>query len=320
MKLTSAILIGILSLPAPVWAQEAAPPEHKLSSPGLAPGDQILIRMYDFPDIGSTGVSTHISADGTVHLPYAGTVQVMGLSPSEAERAIGDSLQSKGIVKDPNVTLDVVSSIGLSVTVLGQVINPRAIPVYAPVPVSFVMSQVGGLTGYAQHRLTILHHSEEPPTSVDYDPDAISSASLTTLVQPGDVVTVSSRGVYFIAGEVLRPGIFPLGGAVSIGAPSATSGLGVVKNLTLLEALAQAGGITAIAARSKMRIIRTVDGKREEILVDQVKLYKGEIADPIIHADDIIYVPSSYVRQQTNNLFGTAISALYASIQIRQLN
>ena len=89
-----------------------------------------------------------------------------------------------------------------------------------------------------------------------------------------------------------------------------------MKNMTLLEALAQAGGITAIAKRSKMHILRTVDGKREDILVDQDKLSKGEIADPFVHANDIIYVPSSYLRLQTNNIFGTALNSLYAATQV----
>jgi protein involved in polysaccharide export with SLBB domain len=123
-----------------------------------------------------------------------------------------------------------------------------------------------------------------------------------------------------MAGEINRPGIYPLGGALNIGQASSQSGMGVVKQITLLQALAQAGGITPIAARSKMRILRTVDGKREEIIVDEVKLYKGEVADPILHPDDIVYVPSSYIRQQTNNLFATALSGLYAATQLRTLN
>jgi polysaccharide export outer membrane protein len=126
--------------------------------------------------------------------------------------------------------------------------------------------------------------------------------------------------VYFVAGEVNRPGIFPIGGGLSLGQVTSAFGLGVAQNLTLLEALAQAGGITSIAARSKMRILRTVDGKREEIIVDQVKLYKGEIADPIIHPNDIIYVPTSYIRQQTNNLFSTALSSLYAATQLKSIS
>jgi polysaccharide biosynthesis/export protein len=316
VKLTKFILVGLLILPNLCRAQGPAVPERK-TSVGLAPGDQIDVRMYDFPDLGAGPIHAHVRADGAVHLPYAGTIQVAGMSPDEFEHAVADSLKSKGIVKDPNVTVEVVSAVNMMVHVMGQVQTPKAIPVTAPVPISFVLSAVGGTTGMAAHHLTIIHPDNQPPTSVDYDINRPTSAALNTLVQPGDVVDVSNGGIYFVAGEVNRPGIFPLGGALSIGQASGTFGFNVVKNMTLLEALTQAGGITNIAARSKMLLIRTIDGKREQIVVDQVKLYKGEVADPVLQADDIIYVPSSYLRQQTNNLFTTALSSLYAAAYIK---
>jgi protein involved in polysaccharide export with SLBB domain len=111
-----------------------------------------------------------------------------------------------------------------------------------------------------------------------------------------------------------------MGGVMSAGQVGALSGEGVVKNITLLEALSQAGGITAIAARSKMHILRTEDGKRVDILVDQVKLSKGQVADPILHPNDIIYIPPSYLRQQTNNLFATALSSIYAVAEIKSVS
>jgi hypothetical protein len=66
-----------------------------------------------------------------------------------------------------------------------------------------------------------------------------------------------------------------------------------------------------------MHILRTVDGKREDIVVDEVKLSKGQVADPLLHPDDIIYLPPSYLRQQTNNLFSTALSGLYGITQAK---
>jgi polysaccharide biosynthesis/export protein len=244
----------------------------------------------------------------------------MGMSPETLEHAITDSLRDNGIVKSPNVTVDVVSAVNLTVDVIGQVQSPKAIPLYAPAPLSFVLSQAGGITGLADTHLTILHRGEQLPTSVQYDIDAPNSAAMGTLVQPGDIVNVSSRGVFFVGGEVNRPGIYPMGGAISGGQATGQSGEGLVKHMTLLEALSQAGGITPIAARSKMHILRTEDGKRVDILVDQVKLSKGQVADPILHANDIIYIPPSYLRQQTNNLFGTAVSSVYAAAQIRTAN
>jgi polysaccharide biosynthesis/export protein len=126
--------------------------------------------------------------------------------------------------------------------------------------------------------------------------------------------------VYFVGGEVNRPGIFPLGGVISAGQAAPTSGIGFLRHVTLLEALAQAGGITPIAARSKLHILRTENGQRVDIGVDQVKLSKGEVADPILQAGDIIYIPPSYLRQQTNNLFATALSSLYAVSSIKEAN
>jgi len=303
--------------PAVCWAQEAAPPA-RFANPGLAPGDQVLVHMYDFADLGG-GVNARIAPNGTVRLPYAGTIQAAGMSPDAFQIAVADALRDRGIVKNPNVTVEIVSAVNLTVQLSGPGVSSKSIPLYAPAPLSYVLIQAGGLNGYAAHHLTIIHPDDEMPTSLDYDPDSPDRAVLQTVVRPGDLVHVASRGVYFVVGEVGRPGIYPIGGALSIGQVNASSGIGVVKQLTLLEVLAQVGGVTAIAARSKMRILRTVDGKREEIMVDEVKLYKGEVADPIIHPNDIIFVPTSYIRQQTNNLFSTALSGLYAATQIKSI-
>jgi protein involved in polysaccharide export with SLBB domain len=319
VRLTKVVLASTLLLPALLWAQEPARPGTGVSAPGLAPGDQLNVRLYDFPELGGV-VSVHVAADGTVHLPYAGTIQAEGKSPDGLQQAITDALQAKGIVKEPNVVVDVVSAVNLTVNVIGQVQAPKSIPLYAPAPVSFVLAQVGGLTGFAEHRLTILHRGEQLPMSLEYDPEAPTPAALNTMIDPGDLITVSNRGVYFVCGEVNHPGIFPIGGVVSVGQATPLSGEGVVKQMTLLEALSQAGGVTPIAARSKMHILRTVDGKRVDIQVDQVKLSKGQVADPILLPNDIIYLPPSYWRQQTNNLFSTAVSSLYAATSIKQAN
>lgn len=319
VKLTNVVLASVLMLTSSLWAQETAPPESKFAPPGLAPGDQLSVHMYDFPDL-EAGILVHVSADGSVHLPYAGTFQVLGMSPDGLEHAITESLRANGIVKKPNVTVDVLSAVNMTVNVLGQVVTPKAIPLYAPAPLSFVLTQVGGITGLADHHLTILHHGEQLPTSVEYDPNSPNSAAMSTLILPGDVINVNNRGVYFMGGEVNHPGVYPMGGVISVGLPTPVSGEGVVKNMTLLEALSQAGGITPIASRSKMHILRTVDGKRVDIIVDQVKLSKGEVADPILLPNDIVYLPPSYLRQQTNNLFATAVSSVYAIAQVKTAN
>jgi polysaccharide biosynthesis/export protein len=310
----------MLMFSAPGWSQEpAAPAAGGFTDPGLSPGDQILVRMFDLPE-AAAGVSVRVDSDGSVHLPYAGTIQASGMSPAELARVIGTLLHDKGYVKEPNVTVDVTASISLSVSVQGQVVSPRTVPLTAPAPLSYVLAQVGGVTGLADHHLTILHRGDEMPTSVEFNTAAPSTQAMNTLVRPGDIINVSYRGMYFVGGEVNRPGIYPLGGSISVGQSSPLSGTGFLDHITLLEALAQAGGITTVAARSQLHILRTENGKRVDIHVDQVKLSKGEVADPILQANDIIYIPPSYLRQQTNNLFATAISSLYAVTTLKEAN
>jgi polysaccharide export outer membrane protein len=286
--------------------------------PGLAPGDQLTVHMYDFPELGS-GIQVHVGTDGSVQLPYAGSIPVQGVTPEEFGRRISESLKTRGIARQPNVTVDVVSAVNLSVNVIGHVVTPKVVPLYAPAPLSYVLAQVGGVNGLADRHLTILHHSEEPPTSVEYDAEHPTSAALNTIINPGDVLSVSTRGVYFVGGEVNHPGVYPMGGALSVGQATPQNGEGVVEHMTLLEALAQAGGITTVSARSKLHILRTVDGKRVDIQVDQVKLSKGEVADPLLQPNDMVYLPPSYWRLQTNNLFATALTSMYAAIQLNSI-
>lgn len=260
----------------------------------------------------------HVEADGTVTLPFAGKIRAAGLSPGGLQQAIVAALRDQGIVKQPNVTVDITASISWSVTVQGQVISPKTVPITAPTPISYILSQAGGLSGFANHKLMIIHRGDEMPTTVDYDLRSPNSAVMSTLVFPGDIINVTVAGVYFVGGEVNRPGIYPIGGALSVGQTSALLGIGVVEHVTLLQALAQAGGITPIAKRSRLHILRTENGKRVDINVDQVKLSNGEVADPILQPNDIVYIPPSYLRQQTNNLFATALSSLYAVTAIQQ--
>jgi polysaccharide export outer membrane protein len=306
-------------LPVILGAQEKSPQESTFVSPGLSMGDQINVHMYDFPELGA-GVSVHIDTDGLIHLPYAGSIRAAGVTQAALERAIAESLQSKGIVKQPNVTVDVISAVNMGVDVLGMVLAPKTVPLFAPAHLSYVLAQVGGLSGLADRKVSILHRGDRGPVSVDYDPDAPTPEAMNTWVYPGDIVTASNRGVYFVGGEVSRPGIYPLGGVMSVGQAQATNGEGMVKNMTLLQALSQAGGITAIAARSHLHILRTVDGKRVDIEVNQVKLSQGKVADPILQPNDIIYLPPSYWRQQTNNLFATAISGITAAGYVKGAN
>ncbi len=308
IQISLATAIGFFCL-AHAWSQSAPAAASNLTAVGFAPGDTLSVTFYDLPDLNG-GVNVVIAADGTVHLPYAGTVKIGGMSPSEAEIAIEHSLQSKNIVKDPSVSIKVLSSSNYVVYLTGQISRPGPVPLLAPAPLSYVLAQGGAFTGVEGKHIVILHRNSKLPESIDYDSMNMTQSAMNTKVVPGDVVRVAPTDVYYMIGEVGRQGIYPLTGGISAG--NGLVGTGIIRNMTLLQALAYAGGITQVAARSQALIIRPKpDGTREIIHFDVLKLEKGQIADPLIQANDIIFVPSSYLRNLTNNIFSNLVTGLY---------
>lgn len=83
-----------------------------------------------------------------------------------------------------------------------------------------------------------------------------------------------------IEGAVVKPGIYPVTG-----------------QLTLLRALALAGGGAQYAELSEIMLFRNAQGRPAEPLVfDLEKIRSGEVTDPLIQSDDVIVVKRNASR------------------------
>jgi polysaccharide biosynthesis/export protein len=103
------------------------------------------------------------------------------------------------------------------------------------------------------------------------------------LVWPGDVVKVTRAGIVYVIGEVKKPGGFELKSN---------------ENITVLQAVALANGVTRTSAQSQTRIIRTdpASGVRSEIHLDLAKVLAGKVPDPTLQPRDILFIPNSASR------------------------
>jgi polysaccharide export outer membrane protein len=287
--------IAIMNLIPAINGQQATPePEFTPEiSVGLAPGDVLQGHFLDFPEAVSLPLT--VSSSGTIFVPYAGQVKVEGMMPEQAEQAIIQALQAKEVVKSPQVSLTVTSARNLSVLVLGAVTLPHQIQLLAPAPLSMILGQVGPFVPSASYHVMIAHRDGAPPVDVNLDRTGMNMRGLNAEVRPGDVVTVAQAGSFFALGEFTHPGIFPLIGT---------------QHMTLLQAVSTAGGPTPIAALSRARILRTVDGHREEIVVDIAKLHDGKVADPLLQTDDILYLPRNQAKMIMNSWLNQSLYAL----------
>jgi polysaccharide export outer membrane protein len=102
-------------------------------------------------------------------------------------------------------------------------------------------------------------------------------------VHPGDIVKVTRAGIVYVGGEVKKPGGFVLRRN---------------ENITVLQALALAEGLTRTSLKSQARIIRTDQStnKRIEIPLDLGKILASKTPDPLLQPKDIIFVPDSSAK------------------------
>jgi protein involved in polysaccharide export with SLBB domain len=89
----------------------------------LAPGDSIDIRVFQEPLLDSAKVP--VSKEGRVSIQLAGEVDVMGMTPTQAARAIETKLK-QGYLVHPKVTVIISGYAQRRFTVLGAVNKPGA--------------------------------------------------------------------------------------------------------------------------------------------------------------------------------------------------
>jgi polysaccharide export outer membrane protein len=92
--------------------------------------------------------------------------------------------------------------------------------------------------------------------------------SAELMLRDGDTVYVPRASVIFVYGQVRRPGSYPIS-----------------QDTTIRQALSLAGGLTDFGAGNRIRVVRTVNGKEQEV---RVKLQDR------VQAGDTIVVPERY--------------------------
>ncbi len=269
----------------------------------ILPGDSLAIATYGVPELTTTATSAsgglRVNADGTVVLPYLGTVKLAGMTPSQASLYLDKELKADGILVDPQVTVEIAASPEEGITVVGEVMRPQPVPVYgAQLRLLDVISACGGFTPFASHTISV-HRRGDPQTitvNLGVDPKTTNASNIPLVA--GDTVVVPRVGNAYVVGDVWKPEAVPL----SNNGP-----------ITVVQAISMSGGLRYGAALSKAMIIRTTpDQKRVEIIFDLKKVMHGKEQDIALMSNDILFIPTNAFKAAISS--GTAPqSAIYAA-------
>ena len=248
-------------------ADAPADDSHRLVQ--LGSGDSISVHVYGQPDMDGI---VAVAEDGTISLPLIGSVNVVGLSPIEAARRVEDELKNRQLLVDPQVTIAVVQSHSQRVSVLGEVHTPGRYPIDASTTLIDLLAQAGGITSLGADFVFVLRPDSAGHTNrytVDLKGIANDKGALPMqTLQGGDSVYVPRAEQFYIYGEVGTPAMYRL-----------------EPGMTVVEAIARAGGVTARGSERRLEIKRTIKGGKTEKLSGK--------PDDLVQPDDIIRVKES---------------------------
>ncbi len=235
----------------------------------LGPGDTIAVQVYGQPDMSST---VYVADDGSIAVPLAGNVQVAGLSPAQAGTRIENALKNGKILVDPHVTLTVTQTRSQRVSVLGQVGTPGRYAIESNTSIFDLLAQAGGISATGSDTIYIIRQDKDGKENrypVDLKGLANGAGAIPTIgLKGGDSVFVPKAEQFSIYGEVQTPGRFR-----------------VEPGMTVIEAIAKAGGITLRGSARRVDIKRKLpDGN-----YSTVKAKFGDLVQP----DDVIHVKES---------------------------
>ncbi|HET7793262.1 MAG TPA: polysaccharide export protein EpsE [Rhizobacter sp.] len=260
-KIIHGLLLALALCPV-AWAQ--APAEHLLGA-----GDGIRVTVYQNPDLT---LETRLSEQGQISFPLIGAVQLGGLTLTGAQDRIAKMLRDGGFVLKPQVSVQLVQVRSSQVSILGQVNRPGRYPIEtANSKVSEMIAAAGGVLPGGGDVVSLSGTRNGKPVKYDIDLPAVMQAGRTDLdvtVANGDIIYVDRAPVVYLYGEVQRPGAIRL-----------------ERGMTLMQALAQAGGLTQRGTERGMRVHRRDASGNLNVL--QLKL-----SDPI-EREDVIYVRES---------------------------
>ena len=248
----------------------------------LGPGDLVSIRVFGSTDYADT---VRIDRNGNVELPYIGSVHLDKLNVHDAQLLIAERLRTGGFFINPEVILQVVESINSSVTVTGEI--HQLVPVTGARPLINVLASAGGLPSNASHTIRIVRPGRAEPIVVNLGTDLTNSEAANLPIYPRDIIQIARAGVVFVLGAFKQQGSLPLDQSMP---------------LTLMQVAALSGGVGFEGRYEDLRLIRTFGNERKVVEVDIKKVLNGKAPDPILQANDIVFLPTNQMKAALKSL------------------
>jgi polysaccharide export outer membrane protein len=276
--------LGLLGPAASVDAHQVPPTPRQPATAVPAPPHYIVgaqdvlnITLWEQPDL--SGKFT-VESDGTFTYPLIGRITAGGRTLRDIEAELKKQLEN-GFFRNPQLSVSVDQYRSQRIHVVGEVRQPGTYPLTGNMTLIEALARAGSTSERASREAVIVRSASGAAGPVL--PDQAGGAETITVdlkelqsgrpvqhvaLRDGDTVFVKPAEPVYVTGHVRNPGAYA-----------------IAQEMTVLQALSLAGGVTDRGATGRITLIRIVNGKRTE---SKVKL------TDLVRSGDTLLVPERF--------------------------
>jgi polysaccharide export outer membrane protein len=257
----------VLAASLAVWlpAASAAGPDYRIGT-----DDILAISVWDQKDLDQV---VAVRPDGKISLPLVGELEAGGLTVAELASRL--TAQYARTVRGAQVTVSVREIRSRPVFFPGNVVRPGTIQLTQDLTVLQALSSVGGPNPTADLESAFVQRGQTriPVNLLNMLQKGDMSQNLK--LQPGDTVVLPNADGVYVQGEVKAPGQVKY-----------------TKGLTVMTAIAAAGGFTPLGSPRRVTVVRGEGAKKEVLRVNVNDIMSDpESRDVLLKPNDVITVP-----------------------------
>jgi len=252
------LVLALLSIPQSVQTPSAA---SKTANYVVGPQDVLTVTVFNEPQFSGR---FRVENDGQFTYPFLGRVQAGGTTVAEVASRLTTGL-ANGYLRNPQVNVDVEQFRSQNVFVMGEVRAPGRYTLTGSVTLIEALAQAGSPAPTAGGDILILHRGKSSdgsptlPQDTDAETQRVSLRDVQTgklsanvTIHDGDTIFVPKAERFFVTGYVRSPGAYNF-----------------EPDLSVLQAIALAGGLTERGSDRRIRIVRNkkeFDVKKTDIV------------------------------------------------------
>jgi len=219
-----------------------------------------------------------------VRLPLVGRVPAEGLTESELATRLKQILERE-LLQRASVSVEVLEFRSRPISVIGAVRQPGSLNFSGRLTLLEAITAAGGLADNHGDSIFVLRRADNGLT----DQVAIRIQDLLVRADPDVNIPIFSNDLINVPAAV-EVTIYCLGEVASPGALTFQS----TERVTLLAAIARAGGLTDRASKKILIRRHRADGNPQEIWVSYKTIVSGRQADPELTEGDVVIVKESF--------------------------